>query len=227
MVADTETFENMDASEIHPRRINAKGVLTPQRREDFIFPTADGTAELSGRDHEFREPTLRQEQPVESEHLSGDLEGEPKGPQPTETKDDAEARKGFLSIQGDFIYRHHNEPRVPTLCGERRNISYPLNFIDVTRAAFSNLDVLQEKRFDDCWNVDSNRSLFDYWKGFTKFTLQKRKTSKGTCMVREKTDKKFKRPPDLRICGLKFGPKWEKPLRRKKSKNGQTRNKTR
>ena len=27
---------------------------------------------------------------------------------------------------------------------------------------------------------------------------------------------------DLRICGLKFGPKREKPLRRKKSKYGQT-----
>ena len=32
--------ENMDASEMHPRRISAKEVLTPQRREDFIFPVA-------------------------------------------------------------------------------------------------------------------------------------------------------------------------------------------
>ena len=29
-----------------------------------------------------------------------------------ETADDAEARSDFWSIQGDFIYRHHNEPRV-------------------------------------------------------------------------------------------------------------------
>ena len=29
--------------------------------------------------------------------------------QPTETTDDAEARVDFWSIQGDFIYRHHNE----------------------------------------------------------------------------------------------------------------------
>ena len=35
-----------------------------------------------------------------------------KGFQPTETKDDAEARKDFWLIQGDFIYRHHFELRV-------------------------------------------------------------------------------------------------------------------
>ena len=102
----------MDASEIHPPRINANEVLTPQRSEDFIFPIADGTAKLSGRDHEFREPTLMWEQPVRSEDLSGELQGEPEGFQPTESKDDAEARKDFWSIQGDFIYRHHCEPRV-------------------------------------------------------------------------------------------------------------------
>ena len=32
LVADIEELEKMDASEIHPRRINAKEVLTPQRR---------------------------------------------------------------------------------------------------------------------------------------------------------------------------------------------------
>ena len=112
MVADIEKLENIDASEIRPRRINAQGVLTPQRREDFIVPIADGTAKLSGRDHEFQEPTLRREQVAGSEHLSGELEGEPKGLEPTETKDDAEARKDFWSIQGDFIYRHDLEPRV-------------------------------------------------------------------------------------------------------------------
>ena len=32
--------------------------------------------------------------------------------QPTESKDDTEARKDFWSFQGDFINRHHNEPLV-------------------------------------------------------------------------------------------------------------------
>ena len=51
----------MHASEIRPRRINAKEVLTPQRKNIFIFPMADGTAKLSGIDYEFEEPTLRPE----------------------------------------------------------------------------------------------------------------------------------------------------------------------
>ena len=37
----------------------------------------DGTAKFSGRDYEFREPTLRREQTVRSEDFSGDLQGEP------------------------------------------------------------------------------------------------------------------------------------------------------
>ena len=68
-------WKNMDASEVHLRRINAKEVWTPQRREDFIFPTVDGTAKLSGRDHEFREPTLRRKRTVRSEDFSGELHG--------------------------------------------------------------------------------------------------------------------------------------------------------
>ena len=59
LVADLEELGQMDASEIHPRRINAKEVWTPQKGDVFIFPIADCTAKLSGRDQEFWEPTLR------------------------------------------------------------------------------------------------------------------------------------------------------------------------
>ena len=67
-----------------------------------MFPDSDGTAKLSGRDHEFREPTLRQEQLVGSADLRGQLQGEHEGPQPTESKDDAEAQEDFWCIQGDI-----------------------------------------------------------------------------------------------------------------------------
>ena len=77
-----------------------------------MFPIADGAAKLSGRDYEFQEPTPRREQTVRSEGLSGDIQGESEESQPAESTDDAEARADFWSIQGDFIYRHHNEPSV-------------------------------------------------------------------------------------------------------------------
>ena len=43
MVADIEELEEMDASEVHAKRLNAKEVLTPMSGEKFIFPIADGT----------------------------------------------------------------------------------------------------------------------------------------------------------------------------------------
>ena len=49
----------------------------------------------------------------------------------------------------------------------------PVKYIDVASSTYTNLDVMQEKRLDDCWNVDSNRSLSVSWKGFTKFCLRK------------------------------------------------------
>ena len=49
MVADTEELEQMDASELHARRLNAKEVLTPVSGEKFIFPIADGKVETLWR----------------------------------------------------------------------------------------------------------------------------------------------------------------------------------
>ena len=64
----------MNVSEIYPRRISAKEVLTTQRGKHFIFPVADDTAKLSGTDHEFRESTTRQEQLARSEGLRKELD---------------------------------------------------------------------------------------------------------------------------------------------------------
>ena len=54
-----------------------------------------------------------------------------------------------------------------------------LKFQDVNRSTHIDLDVLQEKRIDDYWNVDSSRHLSNSWRGFTKFTLLKEKPPKG------------------------------------------------
>ena len=116
---------------------------------------------------------------IRREGSIGELQSESEEPQPTESKDDAEVRKDFWSIQRDFIYRHHNEPRVQHYFLKEETFSIPLKNIDVTRSTHTNLDVMQEKRIDDYWNVDENRSLSDSWTRFTKFTLLKDENPKG------------------------------------------------
>ena len=74
MVADIGQLEKMAASERHDKRLNAKGVLTPQRSGNFIFPVADGTVNIFGREQRLRTSTLTQDCPErgeEQEILSG------------------------------------------------------------------------------------------------------------------------------------------------------------
>ena len=103
LIVDLEELETMNASEVHPRMINAKEVLITQKGEEVIFPEEDGAAELFGRDYEFREFTLRRKQTIRSEGLSGEAPGESEESQPTEPKDDAEARRHSWLFHGDFI----------------------------------------------------------------------------------------------------------------------------
>ena len=117
---------------------------TPKKGDEFIFPVSDGSAKLSRRDCEIREPTLRREQTVRSEDFSGDLQVESGDSRPTESTDDAEARADFWSIQGDFICRHHNEPRVRLYVPKQETFLVPLKDIDVERSTHTDLDVMQE-----------------------------------------------------------------------------------
>ena len=48
MVADIGELEEMDASELHARRLNAKEVLTSMKGDNFIFPVADRTVKIFG-----------------------------------------------------------------------------------------------------------------------------------------------------------------------------------
>ena len=47
------------------------------------------------------------------------------------------------------------------------------------KKASTNLDVKQEKRIDDYWNIDGSRDLSDPWTGFTQFTLLEAKAPDG------------------------------------------------
>ena len=72
-----------------------------------------------------------------SEDLSGEVRGEPGGPQPAESKDDVETRRDFWSIQCDFICRHHIEPGVQLHVPKEETFPISLKCIDVTRVSYN------------------------------------------------------------------------------------------
>ena len=74
----------------------------------------------------FEEPTPRRDNAVRSENFRGEFQGEPEESQPTQPENNAEARVDFWSIQGDFIYRHHNEPRVQRCVSKEETSPIPL-----------------------------------------------------------------------------------------------------
>ena len=141
--------------------------------ENLFLPVADGRIKLSGGDQELRTPTLVRPRPIQGEgHI--DFLGESEGslPPPQDSLLDAgEAINDFRSMSGSFIYRRHVELRVKLYSPREESFPVPLKYIDVTRTTHTNLDVMQEIRIDDYWNIDGPRDLSDSWTGFTQFTL--------------------------------------------------------
>ena len=182
MVADIEESETMDASEIYSERLNAKEVIFPKENGKFIFPVADGRIKLSGGDQELRTSTLIREHPIRGESRT-DFLGESEGslpPLPQDSYPDAgEARNDFWSMSGNFIYRHHVEPRVIFYSPTEESFPIPLKHIDVSRTTQTNLDVMQDSRIDDYWNIDGSRDLSDSWTGFTQSTPLEEKPPDG------------------------------------------------
>ena len=93
--------------------------------------------------------------------------------------DAGEAQDDFWSISGGCIFRHHVEPRVKLYRPREETCPVPLKYMDVTRATHTTLDVTQESRTDDYWNIDVSKDLSDSWTGFTQFTFLKEKPPDG------------------------------------------------
>ena len=180
LVADIEELETMDASEIYSERLNAKEVIF-LKEWNIYFPVADGRTKLPGGDQDLRTSTLIRDRPIRGEgHV--DFLGESEGslPPPHDSFPDAgEAINDFWSMSGNFIYRHHVEPRVKLYSPREESFPIPLKYIEVSRTTHTNLDVKQERRIDDFWNIDGSRDLSDYWTGFTQFTLLEEKPPDG------------------------------------------------
>ena len=153
-----------------------------------MFPIADGRIKFLGGDQDLRTSTSIRQRPIQGEsHV--DFLGESEGSLPPlhdSFPDAGEAINDLWSMSGNFIYRHHVELRVKLYSPREESFPIPLKKIDVSRTTHTNLDVKQEKRIDDYWNIDGSRDLSDPWTGFIQFTLLEEKPPNGYTWSRER-----------------------------------------
>ena len=127
LVADIEELEKMDASEIYSKILNAKEVIFP-KQGGFIFPIADGRVKPFGGDEDLRTSTIIRPRPIRGESRL-DFFGESEGslpPRHDSFPDAGEEINDFWSMSGNFIYRHHDEPRVKLYSPREESFPIPL-----------------------------------------------------------------------------------------------------
>ena len=145
LVADIEELEKMDACVILAKRLNAKEVIMLMSGEKIIFPIADGTVKLFGKDQVLRTSTFirdSRDRGEEQGNLLRESDGSSSLPLQDSSPDDGEAMNDFWSISGNFIYRHHVEPRVKLYSPREESFLIPLKNIDVTRTTNTTSDVM-------------------------------------------------------------------------------------
>ena len=84
-------------------------------------------------------------------------------------------------MSGNFVYRHHVEPRVKLYVSRAASFIIPLKYIDVTRATSTSLDVMLD---------DGDRELSHTWRGFTRFTKLAEKPPDGYTWSGERLTRK-------------------------------------
>ena len=200
LIADIEELETMDASAFYSKRLNAKEVIFPKEKSRIYFSSRRWRIKLPGGDQDLRTFTWIRRRSVRGEsHLNFLGEPERTLPPPHGSFPDAdEAINDFWSMSGNFKNRHHVEPRVKLYSPREESFPIPLKYIDVSRTTHTNLDVKQERRIDDYWNIDGFHSVYSI----------RRKTSRRICVVRVEIDEETAYIQI--IYALNSGRKWER-----------------
>ena len=151
-------------------------MITLKSGDNFIYPIADGKVKLSGGDQVLKISTFIRDNLEQGEEREG-LRGEPDGSHPFDSlPDETEATNDFWSTSGNYIYRHHVEPRVKLYVPKEESFPIRLRYIDETRATSTTPQMY-------CRNAVSmivgtlmvDRELSEAWTGFTKFTILNKK----------------------------------------------------
>ena len=196
---------------------------------NMCIPSRRWNNENPGGDRRLRPSTLiqdRRERGEEQEILWGESGGlsSPWPHQADSTQNDAEAKKIWY-ITGDFIYRHHVEPRVKLYMPKEESLPILLKYIDVTRTTHTSLDVLLEKHIEDYGNSDEDREMSDASTGFTRlFGWMKGHLTDAHGPVEEGDWRGNKRPQDLTTYGQICGSICLMHQNAKRSKSGLSRN---
>ena len=81
LVEEFEDLKNLDASDMHARRLKAKEVITLKRDDNFILPIANGKVKLSGGDQVLKISIFLQDNLGRGEEREG-FRGDPDGSHP-------------------------------------------------------------------------------------------------------------------------------------------------
>ena len=101
------------------------------------------------------------------------------------------------------------ESNIDCFFGEsEESFPIPLKYIDVSRTTHTNLDVKQERRIDDYWNIDGSRDWSDSWTGFTQFILLEKEPPDGNMWSGERLTRKQLTSGQI-ISGQNSGRNWE------------------
>ena len=114
----------MDASEIHARKLKVKEIIVSKKDEKIIFPFADGTAKLCGRDHEIRESNVWQFHPA-GRMISKENFKETRMGLNRQTKQKVTLKPETILGQSKGTPSIVITMNLSTPCAERRNIPYP------------------------------------------------------------------------------------------------------
>ena len=191
-------------------KTQCKGSNISTQNGKFIFPFEDGLKTFIVGDQEPRTSTLIRDHPIRGKGqrvFPGESEGSPLPPPHDSLPVAGEARNDFWSMSGNFMYRHHVEPRVKLFSPREESFPIPLKYIDVSRTTHTNLDVMQGSRIDGYWKIDGSRDLSDSWTGFTQLTLLSEKSLRRIYVDRGEADKTTS---DIQIIyGQNSGEEWQ------------------
>ena len=217
LVADIEDWRDR----IHPRRLNAKEVLT-QQRLTILSSQSQKEQQNCLEEITVSENTLQGGNNLQGAKISG--------------KNFKETRRGFnrqkqkMTLKHSMTYKQWKERSFIVITS---NLEFSSTCRKKKLSVFHWNTLMLSGLLIQIWmcykrnvltmitrNVDPNRHLSDSWKGFTKFTLLKEKPPKRY-MWSGGDWQRFKRRPDLVMYGQKFGRKLVTPLRIEKDRNGQ------